>query len=56
MQLSRGADLCEGTFCGQVTAFADDTPLLFNDSNLDSLQNFIQLDLKKLKYWFGKNV
>lgn len=47
-------DLYEGRFYGQVTAFTDDTVLLYNNPALDLLQNSIQLGSTILKYYLVK--
>lgn len=48
-------NLCDGTFNGHLTAFADDIALSYRASSIDRLQNYIQQDLKLIRYWFDRH-
>lgn len=48
-------DLCNGKFAGKLTAFADDTALLYSDVSWDLLNKKIENDLELLKLWFHYN-
>lgn len=48
-------DLCNGSFRGKLTAFADDLAITYRASSYFLLQNNIQNDLHLIRYWFDKN-
>jgi hypothetical protein len=48
-------DLCNGNFNGKLTSFADDTALCYSATNVKVLQQLMQTDLDKFKYWFSGN-
>ncbi len=48
-------DLCNGNFCGQVTAFADDTAFIHKGGNLNVIHAALLRDLQLLRLWFDRN-
>jgi hypothetical protein len=48
-------DLCNGTFNGQLVAFADDTAFIYGNENIQELHNKMSIDLYLLRLWFDSN-
>lgn len=47
--------LCNASFKGNLTAFADDTSLFYRSSSIQELQNTMQSDINLLRIWFTDN-